>query len=362
MLGIKAPNEFCEGLKPLIFIVMKYFHPKVSLFILLLGAMLNTRASDEKDTTRIGIFLESIYDLDFANYNYATNFWMWSVVRGDVDGNGVIDGEDSLASLERINNIELSNAKIYDYSHQSSTRVESKGATYWWAAQFCRATIYEKWNLNNYPFDKQKVILKFESSAYDTSQVIMLNEQDSLTFKKDINIIGWEILRSKIRSRIVSYDTDFGDPNGNGKSSYSRVVYIIELQRLSTVAFFVKLCMGVFIAFLVAVIVFWISPSSMDSRFGLSIGALFAVTANKYVVDSTIPQTATNCLIDKVHEATFVYILLIIISCIIALKLHERNKHDHRHRFDRLAFGALLISYIIVIVTFMVMAQSKLEL
>jgi len=320
------------------------------------------QAADAKDTLKIGIFIESIYDLDFANYAYSSNFWMWSVVKGDVNGDGKIDADDSLASMDRINMVELSNAKDYTYSHQTASLVQTKTGSYWWAEQFCKATLYQKWNLDNYPFDKQKVVLKFENSAYDTSQVIMLNEQDTLTFKKDINLIGWSINRSRIHSNITTYSSDFGDPNGNGKSSYSRVVYVIELLRISPTAFFIKLCLGVFIAFLVAIIVFGISPTNMDSRFGLGIGALFAVAANKYVVDSNIPQTATNCLVDKIHELSFVYILFTLIASVISLKLHDRAKHPQRRMFDISAGVILFFSYIAVVVYLLALTHSHLDL
>ncbi|MDB5281420.1 MAG: hypothetical protein JWO06_495 [Bacteroidota bacterium] len=315
-------------------------------------------AADKRDTIKMGIFIESIYDLDFANYSYSTNFWMWSVVEGDLDGNGKSDEADSLASINRINLIEISNAKDYTYTRQSSTRVISKGRTYWWAEQFCKATVYQKWALENYPFDKQRLALKFENSSYDTTQAIMLNDLDSLSFKKDINLIGWNILKSKIFSKPVAYNTDFGDPNGNGTSVYSRVAYVIQLKRIDAVGFFLKLCLGVFIAFLVAIIVFGINPSNMDSRFGLGIGALFAVAANKYVVDSNIPQSATNCLVDKVHEITFIYILAILFCTVISLRLHESSKHPERVRFDLVAGLSLLISYAAILVYYLTKANQ----
>ena len=116
---------------------------------------------------------------------------MWSITKADVNGDGVINEADSLAALDEINMIELSNAKDYTFSHQSASRIKADdGSTnYWWAGQFCKANVYEKWQLNNYPFDRQNLLLKFENTAYDTSLLIMMNEMDSLTFKKDIN--GW---------------------------------------------------------------------------------------------------------------------------------------------------------------------------
>ena len=307
----------------------------------------------------MGIFIESLYDLDFASYSYNANFWMWSVAKGDLNEDGKINGADSLASLERIKAIELSNAKDYRYSHQTAFRVESKGKTYWWAEQFCKAGIYQKWKLDNYPFDKQQLILKFENAAFDTSQVIMLNEQDSLTFKDDINLIGWRISDNQIKSSIVKYNTDFGDPNGNETSFYSRVIFDVELERLSATAQFIKLCLGVFIAFLVAMLAFAISPPELDARFGLGVGALFAVTANKYVVDNSIPDNATNCLVDQIHELTFIYILFTLVASVICLILHKRSKHREREIFNWVSAVVIFLSYLFILFWFGMLANGN---
>lgn len=315
-------------------------------------------AASGKDTIRIGIFIESLYDVDFANYSCRTNFWMWSVVKGDVNEDGKIDSQDSIASLDRIKMIELSNSKEYQYSNQMAFSAVVKGDTLWWATQFCKANIYQKWALDNYPFDKQQIALKFENTAYDTTQAIMLNTQDTIAFIDDINLIGWTITGSKIHSSIIKYNTDFGDPSGNGISYYSRVVFAIGLKRISAIAYFVKLCLGVFVAFLVALLVFAIGPPNLDARFGLGVGALFAVAANKYVVDNSIPENATNCLVDKIHEITFVYILFTLIGTAISLILHERKKDRHRKLFDWISALVLFVTYCIILLRYGVMAGA----
>lgn len=335
---------------------------KIGLLILLvIGLNAGTLHAQEEaapDTMRIGIFIESLYDLDFAKYSYEANFWMWSIAKGDLNDDGKVDGEDSTASLLRIESIGLSNAKDYAYSNKTAFRVERNGQTYWWAEQFCKAAIYQKWSLDNYPFDKQNLVIKFENVASDASEVIMINEQDSMTFKDDINLIGWNIKDSKIESSIVKYNTDFGDPNGDGTSFYSRVVFNVGLERISSVAYFVRLCLGVFVAMLVAMLAFAISPPDLDSRFGLGVGALFAVAANKYVVDSSIPENATNCLVDQIHELTFVYIFLTLMASVVTLIQHKRGKERQRKVFNWISGIVIFISYVLVLVWFGLLATG----
>jgi hypothetical protein len=312
----------------------------------------------QKDTIRIGVFIESLYDINFALYAFNTNFWMWSVAKGDTNGDGIVDAGDSMASLDRIKLIALSNAKDYEYSSQMAFRVESKGQVYWWATQFCRAKMYQKWELESYPFDDQEMVLKFENTAFDTTQAIMLNSQDTVSFKEDINLIGWDIYKSRIHSSVVKYNTDFGDPNGNGSSYYSRVVFTVQLQRIAAFSYFVKLCLGAFVAFLVALLAFAIGPPGLESRFGLGVGALFAVAANKYVVDLSIPENATNCLIDKIHEVSFVYILLTLVASVISIYLERLEKVRARKIFDISSAAIVFITYVLIIWQFGLVANG----
>lgn len=315
-------------------------------------------ANAQKDTIKIGVFIESLYDINFAAYSYNTNFWMWSVAKGDLNGDGLVNGDDSTASLERIKLIALSNAKEYEYSNQMAFRVESNGKTVWWATQFCRAIVYQQWELESYPFDGQQMILKFENTAFDTTQAIMLNGQDVMPFKDDINLVGWNIDSSRIHSNIVKYNTDFGDPNGNGTSYYSRVVFTIYLQRIAAFSYFAKLCLGAFVAFLVALLMFAIGSPGMESRFGLGVGALFAVAANKYVVDLSIPENTTNCLIDKIHELTFVSILVTLVASVVSVYLERSGNIRSRKRLDFISALVVTIFYVLVIWQFGLVANG----
>jgi hypothetical protein len=53
---------------------------------------------------------------------------------------------------------------------------------------------------------------------------------------------------------------------------------------------FWKMFTGMYIAFLIAYVCFYIHPDGIDSRFGLSVGSLFAVIGNKYIIDSSFAR------------------------------------------------------------------------
>jgi len=86
---------------------------------------------------------------------------------------------------------------------------------------------------------------------------------------------------------------------------------------------------------------------NIDSRFGLSVGALFAVTGNKYIIDSALPESTTFTLVDTLHGITLLFILTVIIATSWSLKLVKQNKLDRAIKFDFICAQVLLTCYIL---------------
>jgi len=296
---------------------------------------INTNAQKNTDSVRAGIYIKSIYDINSSAFSYDVDLWMWYYYSND--------------SLKPLQTVEIANAKRYDYTNTSL--VKKKGTN--WASQDCKATINQNWDLQNYPFDHQKLELVIEESDKDARNLILLSDKNKLEYNSDINIKGWKIDSTSIANGLTHYNSDFGDQSLKGESYYSKIHYTIFLSRLSWGLFF-KLFTGCYVAFLVSFLVFYIKPIHVDPRFGLSIGGLFAAVGNKYVVDSNIPSSITFTLIDKIHGLSFVYILLTILLSIISLRIFEKDKIVKQMRFDKYSALLVFISYLlfnIIIIT-----------
>jgi len=301
--------------------------------ILLVFIMLSftlCKAQDKPDTIRTGVYLKSLYDFNSSAFSYDVDLWMWFIYKKD--------------SLVPLKTVEIANAKKYEYTNVS---IEKRDSLFW-ASQNCKATINQNWNLENYPFDHQKLEIILEESDFDSRKVLLLADNPKFEYNDKIDIKGWKIDSTKIWSGLSKYKTDFGDLTiKNGMSEYSKVYYSIFLSRDSWALFF-KLFTGCYVAFLVAFLVFFIKPIYVDPRFGLSIGGLFAAVGNKYVVDSNIPSSISFTLVDKIHDITFIYILSTIIFSIISLKLYDKSKYSKVFRFDLISSIFIFATYVII--------------
>jgi cytochrome c biogenesis factor len=102
-----------------------------------------------------------------------------------------------------------------------------------------------------------------------------------------------------------------------------------------------------YIAFLIAYVCFYIHADGMDSRFSLSVGSLFAVIGNKYIVDSSLPESTSFTLVDTLHGLTLFCILLIISATAYSLVLVKKNQIKKATKFDMITAQIVLLFYVV---------------
>lgn len=116
--------------------------------------------------------------------------------------------------------------------------------------------------------------------------------------------------------------------------------------------------LGMYLAFFISFICFFIHADGMDSRFGLSVGSLFAVVGNKYIIDSSLPESSSFTLVDTLHGITLAFILVIVAANAYSLRLIKQNKIPKAIRFDnRMAWGCFLI-YLLLNIYFVWQAKT----
>lgn len=297
----------------------------------------------QKDTCKVGIYINCLYDFKLDDKSYMADFWMWLNYEND--------------SLNFENNHDVTNSKSTEFTHYSK---EKKGNINW-AALKCKAQMMHQWDVANFPFDKQTLQIIIEEAEDDTTQLIYV--ADKLNSKLDPCFITteWDIESFTIKDKIRTYATNYGNPVLAGSSSYTQVVAEISIKRNHSWLLLLKLLTGAYVAFLISSLVFFVSSQNQDSRFGLCVGGLFAAIGNKYIAESVVPTSNANTLMDNVHNLTFGFILLIVIISIITLRLYQSEDSAKRKlslKIDRIGFWSVLISYVLLNASLVIMAAQ----
>lgn len=309
---------------------------KILLFLILFivkSFLFNTKAFAQQvkpDTVRIGIYVTSIHDIDFKQREYTINFWLWLKYKNP--------------AFDFMQNIEIPQAKTFTKSY--STQDTTGGIIY--VLMKLQCVMKDSWKIDNFPFDRQKLRLSIENSQFDSKSLVFIPDTLGMHFDPKFTLKGWDIDSFDISIGKKAYETNFGDPKiEKPHTEYSAFKVKIEIKR-DAIGLFWKIFLGMYVALLIAYICFYIHADAVDSRFGLSVGALFAVVGNKYIIDSTLPESISFTLVDTLHGLTLFFIFSVIASTAYSLKLVKQNKTKQAYKFDKIMAQALLVIYIIL--------------
>ena len=315
-------------MKKVIFFVA-YFILNISVF-----SLASFAGETHPDTVKTGIYITSIHDIDFKQNEYTVNFWLWLTYK-----NKAFDFKQ---------NLEIPQAKSFTKLY--STIDSSNGNIYLLMKLQC--IMKDSWRINHFPFDYQYLNLSLENSQFDSKSLIFVPDTLGKHYDPKFTVTGWTIDSFIISTDIKAYETAFGDPaETKPHTEYSAYKAKIGIKR-EAVQLFWKIFLGMYISFLIAFICFYIHSDNIDSRFSLSVGALFAVIGNKYIIDSSLPESTTFTLVDTLHSLTLFFIFCIVSASAYALKLVKENKLKQAERFDTITARLLLILYIILNIYF----------
>ena len=290
--------------------------------------------SSAPDTVKSGIYVTSIHDIDFKEKEYTVDFWLWLKYKN--------------RDFDFVENLEIPQAKTVT---KSFSTIDSTGKEVYLLMKI-QCLMKDSWSIDNFPFDHQILRLSIENSQFDSQSLIFVPDTLGKQYDPRFTLRGWNIDSLKVSAGTKVYETAFGDTSIKvPHTEYSNFKVKVGISR-DAIGIFWKMFLGMYVAFFIAFMCFYIHTDSIDSRFGLSVGSLFAVIGNKYIIDGSLPETTTFTLVDTLHGMTLVFILAVIISTAYSLRLIKKDKLSAANRFDRISSITLLIAYIILNIFF----------
>lgn len=312
---------------------MKFF--TLTFFILISSLVV---ASAQPDTVNVGAYVISVHDINFRDKQYTMRFWLWFVY----------DNPDFDFSTQ----LDIPNAKSIDPPEIILDSLNGKA----WAIMKMKATMKESWDVQDFPFDQQHLKVQIENTLFDDQSLVFKPDIKGSAFDKNEAIDGWQIVNFKVTQSTNDYETGFGDPAPERSLQYfSSFLIEMDIQR-NAWGLFLKIFIGMYIAFLIAIISFTIHPSEFEPRFGLPVGGLFATVGNKYIIDSILPESSSFTLVDSLHTITFLGIFATLVVSAIALRVSDKGNKEGAERINKRGLKYVIGFYILFNIIMVVLA------
>lgn len=311
---------------------------KLKVLQILLCCSLASQLQAQPDTVKVGAYVISLHDINFRDKEYTMRFWLWFVY----------DNPD----FDFTKQLDIPNAKTIEPPEIIMDSLNGKA----WVIMKMKCTMKEKWTVHDFPFDKQHLNIQIENTLFDNNSLVFVPDILGSTFDREDALDGWVITDFNVADGNHLYETGFGDATpGRDRQTFSTFLLEMDIER-EAIGLFMKIFLGMYIAFLIASISFIPKPWELDPRFGLPVGGLFAAVGNKYIIDSVLPETSAFTLVDTLHTITFLGIFAILVVSAICLKLYDMDKKEACLRVNKIGSFVVIIGYILANLLFVVLA------
>lgn len=280
------------------------------------------------DTVRAGAYVISVHDINFHDKEYTIRFWLWFLYNND--------------NFDFNKQLDVPNAKSIESEIITDSIEGSK-----WVIMKMKCVMKENWRVGDFPFDSQHLHVQIENTLFDKNTLVFKPDTAGSRFARKIAIDGWNINNFSVSTHINPYETSFGDHRAKQQlSEFATFDIDLDIER-DAWGLFMKIFVGMYIAFLIAFISFTPNPWELEPRFGLPVGGLFAAVGNKYIIDSLLPESSQFTLVDSLHTLTFFSIFATLVVSAICLKLHDRGRKEACIRVSKAGSKIVLFGYIL---------------
>jgi hypothetical protein len=292
--------------------------------------------SAQPDTVKAGSYVISVHDINFHEKEYTIRFWLWFLY--------------SNPDFDFATQLDIPNAKTIDPPEIIYDSLNGKA----WVIMKMKCTMKQNWDVRDFPFDEQRLKVQIENTLFDKSSLVFKPDVNGSNFDKKEAIDGWTITGFKVVTGDNDYETGFGDQESDYQL-FSALKIEMNIEREAW-GLFAKIFIGMYIAFLIAIISFTPKPSELEPRFGLPVGGLFAAVGNKYIIDSLLPESSDFTLVDTLHALTYLAIFGCLLVSAIALKYNDMGKIDASFKVNAIGGRLVIGIYVLANILFVTLA------
>ena len=268
-----------------------------------------------QESVRLGAYVTSLYDIDAKKGTFSADLWVWSLSK-----------PDSKFRLDKTLEMNQLDGQLpINHSGFGSQELASGDV---WCAKKVSATFLHQFNLQNYPFDRQRLRISFEDT--DSNLGALQFAPDAMSgYDKDIVVEGWRLMGSRVAQTVKLYRSNFGNPSAPESERFSRIVLELEIQRDAPLLL-LKATMGLFAAVFIAILSSLMSVKIDEiyaARITLNGGMLLATVISHQFSDSADGQTTAVTLIDSIHMLGIATVATLFMMTFISRKLMVNKPH-----------------------------------
>lgn len=223
------------------------------------------------------------------------------------------------------------------------TEVTPQGGLYTYAR--IQAVVPHEFDLASFPFDRQHMVLRME--AEDPTDLNFVPDAQDAGFSDYIALRGWTVDKVSVTTAEHVYDTTFGYWKTED-TGYSQIALNVDISRTRSTVLLDDF-LGFTFAFLITSLTFFVPPTELGLRIGMTTGSLFAAVVNLNRFHDAVGFRPEFAMVDRL---AFLVFGALFGSLVIAIVTNRMSKHGDAAAANRLdtRLGIALMSAILVLI------------
>ena len=316
----------------------KFLFAVVASFVLfMVSASLPAAGQAQEGPTQVvvGAYINDVQEVDLENHHYLIDFYLWFRWTnpefdpvGTIEIMNVTESWGLMATPAYEEPLVLADGTLYNVIHY-------------------QGKFNNKLPMQNYPFDRQNLIIEFEDNSLNTAALVYVADDPGATPNPDMSLPGWNMSDPSLVVIENVYSMDFGLKTGQNEV-YSRVVLSIPVAR-PTATSAIKLFFPLTLVLLTAALTFFLRSSLVESRIGTAITALLTLVALQFTVNDNLPQVEYLMMIDVIYALSFMFVLFTLGSAVYSAWMTRGQDSVEAVAFDRKMLVMGLVGYLALV-------------
>lgn len=276
---------------------------------------INIDVQNETVTCKVGYYVKTIR-INQVEETFDVLFYYWLRV----------DSIDIRKNYSFVKEIEFINSET---NINNQTEIIDTLNSYYYVAGRCNSHVPYKASFKNFPFDIQALTISLENTTYNNSVVRYVS--DNLT--KNVNEISennieflngdqYSVSKLNIISTNYKYMTNFGDPAIKGFDDYSRLEFVIGVDR-NPFGILQKIALPLMVVLFLSYLVFYIPDYEIGTASALTVTALLAGIAFQWTLNDSLPKVSYLTMIDKIFYLVYFYVFYAMAQTVFTFNLSK---------------------------------------
>lgn len=284
------------------------------------NVVLNTDTNEQESPIicKSGVYIKTIR-IHEADELFETQFYFWLRV----------DSIDPTIDYSGIKGIEFVNANAemeIDYDSLDITT-----GTYLLVGR-CKAEIPYKADYSQFPFDVQTLSFCIENTMENSQNLVFVPDNISppINLIKDNNIDilnggQFSITKLSVMNKLYTYKTNFGDPTVEANEKYSRMEFLINIDR-DPLGIMQKIVLPLLVVLILSYLVFYIPDYEIGTASALTVTALLAAIAFQWTLNDSLPKVSYLTMVDKIFYLVYLFIFYAMLQTVYTFNLNKRGE------------------------------------